>query len=166
MLFLDTDTRVLEDILLGFEQAERYGIAMAQAPHYSLADVRGFGRVMAREGVEPRGQLIYNSGVIFFCANEPRVRDVFTRAGELAAKHLDAPYGDQPFISLAMELLHFNPYTLSPSFNHRAFGEFISGSIRIWHSYAPLPDDVNVREPGYLYRFVDGRFERALKVPL
>ena len=73
-LFLDTDTRVLDDISLGFEKAERHGIAMAAAPHYSLGDFRTFSEVMQREGIEPLGQMIYNSGVVFFAWDRPRVR--------------------------------------------------------------------------------------------
>jgi hypothetical protein len=166
VLFLDADTRVIGDISLGFEKAERHGIAMAPAPHYSLADFRSFGAVMAREGVPARGQMIYNSGVIFFAAHEPSVRAVFRLAFELEQKDPTAPYGDQPYVTLAMEIAGFNPYTLSPSFNHRAFGELISGSIRIWHSYGAVPPGAADLEPGYLHRYENGAFTKALKVPL
>jgi hypothetical protein len=164
--FLDTDTRVIDDVSLGFDQAERHGIAMAPAPHYSLGDFRSFGSVMRREGLTPRGQLIYNSGVIFFDATRPDVRAVFRLALELAAKDPDGAWSDQPYITLAMELTGFNPYTLSPSFNHRAFGELISGSIRIWHSPLPVPPGAAELEPGYLHRYADGALVRAMKVPL
>jgi hypothetical protein len=65
-----------------------------------------------------------------------------------------------------MEMLGFNPYTLSPSFNYRAFGELISGSIRIWHSYAPVPPYAASLERGYLHRYETGRLVKAMKVPL
>lgn len=165
VLFLDVDTRVIADVSLGFDKAEQHGIAMAAAPHYSLADFRSFGEVMRREGIAPRGQMIYNSGVIFFCANRAAVRDVFTLASALAQNDAAAIWSDQPYLTLAMELTGFNPYTLSPSFNHRAFGELISGSIRIWHSPLPVPPGARELAPGYLHRYEDGRLVRAMHVP-
>jgi hypothetical protein len=165
-LFLDVDTRVIGDISLGFDKAERHGIAMAPAPHYSLADFRGFGSVMAREGISPRGQMIYNSGVIFLTPEFAGVRAIFAAALALALKDPAARFGDQPYLTLAMEIAGFNPYTLSPSFNHRAFGELISGSIRVWHSYCDVPADAGQLEPGFLHRYQHGTLVRALPVPL
>jgi len=166
VLFLDADTIVLDDISLGFEMAELHGIAMAPAPHYSLADFRNFRKIMIQEGVKPRGQLLYNSGVIFFSLKHPQTRAVFDLGLALAQKYPDAPWGDQTYLTLAMELLAFNPYTLSPSFNHRAFGELISGRLHIWHSYNPVPDTATCLEPGYLHRYERGNIVRAVKVPL
>lgn len=166
ILFLDVDTRVLADISLGFDKAERHGIAMAPAPHYSLEHFRGFGSVMDREGVPRLGQLLYNSGVVFFDARGAEVRAVFALACEMAARDESSPWGDQTYITLAMEKLGFNPYTLSASFNHRAFGELVSGSLRIWHSYKPVPEEARELAPGWLYRFPMGRMMRAMKVPL
>lgn len=165
VVFLDVDTRVLADITLGFDKAERHGIAMAPAPHYSLEHFRNFGTVMDREGVPRLGQMLYNSGVLFFDPRNPEVRAVFALACEIASKDEIAPWGDQTYITLAMEKLGFNPYTLSASFNHRAFGELISGSLRIWHSYKPVPDAARELPPGYLYRFPMGRMIRAMRVP-
>jgi hypothetical protein len=76
-LLLDADTRVIDDISLGFEKAEQHGIAVAAAPHYSLADFRDFRQVMLKEGVTPLGQIIYNSGVLFCKPQQPEVRAVF-----------------------------------------------------------------------------------------
>ncbi len=165
LLFLDVDTRVIGDVSLGFDKAERHGIAMAQATHYSLADFRGFGRIMEAENVTPRGQLLYNSGVIFFDPRREDVRAVFELAAALAERHPDAPWGDQTYLTLAMEMLEFNPYTLSTAFNHRAFGELISGQLRIWHSYQPLPEGARDLESGWLHRFEGGRMVKALKIP-
>jgi hypothetical protein len=165
-LFLDADTRVIGDISLGFEKAERHGIAMVPAPHYSLADFRDFRQIMLSEGVMPLGQIVYNSGVIFFAPHRPDVRAVFDLTLALARKYPAAPWGDQTYLTLAMELLGFNPYTLSPSFNYRAFGELISGSIRIWHSYEPVPRNAGSLEKGYLHRYEKGKLVKAVKVPL
>lgn len=166
VLFLDSDTRVIGDVSLGFDKAERHGVAMAPAVHYSLADFRSFGRVMEREGVRPRGQMVYNSGVLFLDWRAPRVRALFAAALTLLRKDVEAPWGDQTYISLAMEMAEFNPYTLSPSFNHRGFGELISGSVRVWHSYAPVPVGAEALAPGHLHRYEQGRLVQALAVPL
>src|SRR5689334_3764555 len=165
-LFIDADTRVVDDISLGFEKAEQHGIAIAPAPHYSLGDFRDFRQVMTAEGVTPRGQVIYNTGVIFATPHRPDVRAVFDQTLKLAQKYQDKVWNEQPYFSLAMETLNFNPYTLSPSFNHRGFGELISGSIRIWHSYEPLPRDAANLEKGYLHRYEKGKLVKAVKVPL
>ena len=165
-LLLDADTRVIGDISLGFEKAEQHGIAMVSAPHYSLADFRSFGEVMLNEGVTPLGQIIYNSGVIFCTPHRPNVRAVFDTALALAQKYRDREWSDQTYLSLALELQNFNPYTLSPSFNYRAFGELISGSIRIWHSYEPPPKNAASLEKGYLHRYEKGKLVKAVKVPL
>ena len=165
-LFIDADTRVVDDISLGFEKAEKHGIAIAPAPHYSLADFRDFRQIMVVEGVPPLGQMIYNTGVIFAVPHRPEVRAVFDLTLKLAQKYQDKVWNEQPYLTLAMELLGFNPYTLSPSFNHRAFGELISGPIRIWHSYEPLPSDAASLEKGYLHRYEKGKLVKAVKVPL
>ena len=165
-LVLDADTRVLDDVSLGFEKAETHGIAIAPAPHYSLADFRDFHQIMTKEGVTPIGQMIYNTGVIFATPHRPDVRAVFDRTLELARKYHDKPWNEQPYLTLAMETLNFNPYTLSPSFNHRGFGELVSGSIRIWHSYDPVPQNAASLEKGYLHRHEKGKLVKAVKVPL
>src|SRR5437588_642674 len=165
-LILDSDTRVINDVSLGFEKAEKYGIAMVPAPHYSLGDFRSFSEVMLKEGVTPRGQIIYNSGVIFCSPHRTDVRAVFERTLGLAEKYRDREWSDQTYLSLAMELENFNPCALSPSFNYRGFGELISGSIRIWHSYEPLPPNAASLEKGYLHRYEKGKLVKAVKVPL
>jgi hypothetical protein len=166
LLLIDADTRVLEDVSLGFEKAERHGMAIVPAPHYSLADFRDFREVMLKEGVTPRGQMIYNSGVVFCKPQQPEVRAVLNRALKLAQKYADRIWSDQTYLSLAFELENFNPYTLSPSFNYRGFGELISGSIRVWHSYEPVPENAAALEPGYLHRYEKGKLVKAVKVPL
>jgi hypothetical protein len=165
-LLLDADTRVIDDISLGFEKADQHGVAVVPAPHYSLADFRDFRQVMLKEGVTPLGQIIYNSGVIFCTPHRPDVQAVFDRTLALAQKYRDREWSDQTYLSLAMEIEGFNPYTLSPSFNYRAFGELISGSIRIWHSYEPLPANAASLEKGYLHRYEKGKLVKAVKVPL
>jgi hypothetical protein len=142
-LFLDCETRVLSEISLGFEKAQQHGMAMVQAPHYSLDHFFKFNRIMERESIQLQGQMQYNTGVIFFTLR-PEVVKVFTRWKQLASIYADDfDNNDQPYLSLAMEQLQFNPYTLSPSYNYRAVGELISGPVRIWHSYQQTPAKLN-----------------------
>jgi hypothetical protein len=140
-LFLDSDTAVIQDISLGFIKANIHGIAICPASHYSLNVFMGFERIMRKEGVPILGQLQYNTGVIFF-KNSAAVKDVFNKWESLAIKHLDFS-NDQPFFTLAMDLLGFNPYTLSISYNYRGFGDPISGDIRVWHSRGEMPPKIN-----------------------
>jgi len=140
-LFLDTDTRVVEDAELGFQKAEKHGIAMAPAPFYSLADFHGFSRVMEAEGVAPIGQQLYNSGVVFFSPSE-KVKTVLSMWFALMRKY-DEKQTDQPYLTLAMEQQGVHPYALSRSWNYRAFGEMVAGDVYIWHSRRPVPTDVN-----------------------
>ena len=165
-LLLDADIRVIDDVSLGFEKAEKYGMAIVPAPHYSLADFRDFREVMLKESVTPRGQIIYNSGVLFCTPQRADVRAVFELTLSLAKKYRDREWSDQTYLSLAIELQGFNPHVLSPSFNYRGFGELISGSIRIWHSYEPLPKNAGSLEKGYLHRYEKGKLVKAVKVPL
>ncbi len=139
-VYLDTDTRVLLDITQGFERAERHGIAIAQAANYSLEHFWGFGEVLERMSFVSNELLLYNSGVIFF-TRTPEVWQVMQRYHELC-RNSDGSF-DQPYLTLAMEQLGFNPYTLSIAYNYRNFGEIISGRVRIWHSHLPVPTDIN-----------------------
>ena len=142
-LFLDSDTRVIGDISLGFEKADKYDIALSPAPHYSLDCFWGFDNIMKMEGINCKGQLQYNTGVIFF-KKSPVITSIFTRWKYLALKYQDIFTNDQPFLTLALEQLDINPYTLSISYNYRGFGDAISGKVRIWHSHEKMPDNINV----------------------
>lgn len=141
-VFLDSDTVVIDDISLGFEKAEKFSIAVAPAPHYSLDYFRDFDHIMDLEGTPCKGQLQFNTGVIFF-KNSPAVKSVFQRWMELAHKYQAEFKNDQPFFSLAMEQLDINPYTLSISYNYRGRGDSISGVVRVWHSHGQMPANIN-----------------------
>ena len=161
-LLLDSDTSILMDVSLGFDKAETYGIAAAQAAAYSLEHFWGFAREMAATGVPQRDILQYNTGVIFFTrapgawAVMCKWHDLCRRAGPEATA-----WGDQPYFTLAIEQLGFNPYTLSTAYNYRNFGELANGRIRIWHSHMPPPPDVN--EIGGTWPF--RRFFNGLRMP-
>lgn len=140
-LFLDSDTIVIQDISFGFKKAEIHGIALSPAPHYSLDAFWGFDEIMSKEKELRRGQLQYNTGVIFFNSS-PIVKEVFSKWRQLGNKYKYFK-NDQPFFTLAMEQLIFNPYTLSISYNYRGFGDSISGDVRIWHSHGSMPKELN-----------------------
>lgn len=158
-LFLDTDVQILADINHGFEKAELHGIAAAQAVAYSLEHFWGFDRVLDDMGFKSRDILMYNSGVIFFTRAPPAWRVLQKWHALCAAATGDvSAWGDQPYLTLAMELLGFNPYTLSIAYNYRNFGELASGRIRLWHSKTPPPADVNQFAPTWpLRRFLRGQ---------
>jgi len=141
-LFLDSDTCVLADLELGFEKAEQHGLALALAPHGTLEAFRGFGDVMDVEGVPRAGQAQLNTGVLFF-RRSVEVDEVFETWHRLCLAHADRPHSDQPYFTLALEKLGLVPYVLSPAFNYRGVGEWVSGSIRVWHSRDEMPSGVN-----------------------
>jgi hypothetical protein len=154
-LFLDSDTRVLDDISLGFVKAETHGVAVAPAPHFSLNSFFGFGRLMNSEQVPRLGQMQYNTGVIFW-VRSPSVDQLMLRWRELAQKHQEQGFSDQPFFTLAMEQLAFSPYTLPATYNCRGFGEQMSGRVRIWHSRHGVPEDLNEKEHSWPPRRIVG----------
>jgi len=163
---LDADTWILLDIMQGYERAEKFGMAAAPAPHYSLDGFWGFKAALDRFGFLSRDILQYNSGVLFF-TRTPKVWEVLKKWHELCASAAsnfsqDQPpvfLNDQPYLTLAMELLAFNPYTLSIAYNYRNVGELVSGKIRIWHSRTQPPADVNAFEPTWPnpHRFRNGK---------
>ncbi|WP_174503382.1 hypothetical protein [Acidiphilium sp. C61] len=158
-VFLDTDTQILLDISQAFERAEQHGIAAAQAAHYSLEHFWGFGSHLDKIGFRSNELLQYNTGVIFF-SRQPKAWQVLEKWHEFCTEVKDdvSAWGDQPYLTLAMELLQFNPYTLSIAYNYRNFGEIVSGKIRIWHSRIAPPADVNTfADPWPPRRFRDSQ---------
>lgn len=141
-LLLDADTVVLDDITFGFEQAAKYGIAIAPCHHYGLEAFWNFSRVMEEAGHPQRGQLQYNTGVIFFSL-PPEVKEVMEMWRDLALTYRHIIKNDQPFFTLAMEKLGFNPYTLPITYNYRGSGDPISGKVHIWHSHLEMPENIN-----------------------
>lgn len=177
-VFLDTDTVVLDGVEFAMDKARGYGMAIAPAAHYCLDAFWGFDRILAAENVPARGQLLYNSGVIFF-TRTPAVESVFRLWFDLARKH--GGQFDQPFLTLAMELQGFRPYVLSPNYNYREMRVPISGKVRIWHSRNPVPpklnadprwwpmryvDDGILRRPGYLRQFLISSAKRLVRKTL
>ena len=162
-LYLDTDTRIIGDIELGFEMAERHGVAVAPAPNYNLSAFFNFGALMPHAGLRSADQMQFNAGVIFFSA-APTVRRVLTLWRDLCLE-LSAEHGflhDQPVLTMAFEQSGFLPYVLSPLYNYRGLGELAVGSIRIWHSHHPPPADLNNFETAWPpRRFVDGALARS-----
>src|SRR5580700_878639 len=157
-LFLDSDTKILGDVSLGFAKAEQHGIAMAPAPNYNLPEFFNFARIMRELGVEPADQMMFNTGVIFFQLTAA-VRQVLERWRDLCATvgaKNDYPR-DQPFLNLALEQCGVTPYVLSPLYNYRGLGEYAVGNIRIWHSHFAPPPDLNDFENAWpARRFADG----------
>jgi hypothetical protein len=141
-LFLDADTVVLRDVSLGFDKAAKFGIALAPAPTYSLDEYHLTGTILERESVPLAGQLLYNSGVMFF-SNRIHKTGLLERWLELCQKHQNVMRGDQEMLTIAMEILGINPYCLSKSYNTRGRYEPIIGTTRIWHQRSAVPPKIN-----------------------
>jgi hypothetical protein len=141
-LYLDTDITILENIDFGFTQSKRFGIAVASAPTYLLDEFRGFDEVLNDLGIEPAGQIQYNSGLIFFTPG-PLVNRAFGRWYQLCVKFQGRWNRDQEFLAVAMDLENLNPYVLSKAYNTRGLYEPIWGKTRVWHSHAPVPKGIN-----------------------
>ncbi|MCW5606311.1 MAG: hypothetical protein KIT18_17350 [Burkholderiales bacterium] len=160
-LFLDIDTVVLGDLSFGFRQAQRFGLAcsICEAPLANrFTGLRGAGEIVE-----------YNTGVLFFSqAAEP----VFRRWVELAAT-LDSsllfvgangglgrmPFNDQASFAKAIHDLGFNPFILPQNWNFRFdYSQTFFGPLKIWHSYADVPADLNrlqayYRQPDHILQF-------------
>jgi hypothetical protein len=154
-LYLDTDTRVLSDVDLGFELAERNGLGLVPASAYDLATYMNAVDLMREEDIPVKGQLIYNTGVIFF-APDPRILALLRDWDELATRLQFKTGSDQLTLALALEKSGVQPAALSVNFNCRAFGELLRGTVRIWHSVRPVPKNLN-RHPNLSRRVVKGR---------
>jgi hypothetical protein len=142
ILYLDSDITLLEDVPYVFSKAESHGLAMAIAPTYSLDEYRSFGAVLEREGIPSVGQVQYQAGLIAF-AKKPEVIHVFNKWIELGKKHSDIWVRDQPQLSLALEICDFQPFVLSKNYNFRGLFEPLIGKVRVWHSFAPVPENIN-----------------------
>ena len=162
IIYLDSDVTIFEDCSFLFEKAEKHGLALSIAPTYSLDEYRNFGEVMTREGVEHHGQLQYQAGVIVF-THKPKVKQVFEKWIELGRKHTDIWVRDQPHLSLAMEVVGFQPYVFSKNYNLRGTYEPVIGRVRGWHSNAPVPENLNSYESAHPPRLLAKYRLRALK---
>lgn len=139
-LFLDADTIVLGRLDYGFQQAARFGLAVAlcEAP---LA--RRYPALPQDDAVE------YNTGVVFFTR---KAEPVFRRWEELtplidsrlpfANEHGSGVqlYNDQCAFVAAVEAWDRPPFVLPLNWNFRAgFYWTWYGPIKIWHGYEPVP---------------------------
>lgn len=145
-IFFDTDIEVFDDLSLGIEKALFHGFALAPANSYLLEQYSSFDKIMILEGIEPKGQLQYNSGLFFFSTAYPGVKEVLKLWLDLCRKYSGrsgAWKGDQPYLNLAFEISKFAPYCLSPNYNYRPSRSRIQGKIRVWHSWRPAPANIN-----------------------
>lgn len=151
LLLIDTDTHMLREVNYGFAQAERFGLACTLAVNDTLEYFMGGGLMMKRVGVEPTGQPIYNSGVVFIDPANPVLWNTLKRREALA--RLLGGRTDQPSLVLAVDHTGLNPFVLPKSFNYRGSGELISEPIRIWHCRKPMPEDITDPLTWHLRRF-------------
>lgn len=137
-LYLDTDTVMFQNVDFGFRMAEQHGIAAAIAP-----------ACFARRVVDGlTDEVEYNTGVLFF-ARTQEVSRVFDRWQHFAPAY---PGADQSSFTQALYEQGFNVSVLPQNFNYRAglAPRRIYGPLKIWHSRAPIPDNIqswNTIEP-------------------
>lgn len=162
VLFLDTDTCVLGSVDLGFSAAAVHGIALSPAPTYSLDEYRATARVLVEESVPAWGQLLYNSGVVFFKASAAN-KALFVDWLELCRRHAEVLKGDQEALTIVMEKGQINPYVLSKSYNLRGMYEPVIGETRIWHDRKPPPHNLNSYRQPYPPRLLAKSSIRALR---
>lgn len=149
-LLLDVDTVVMGPLDFGFERAAVHGMACCinEAP---------WARRCVGSGVHPQA-VEYNSGVLFFSrAAEPVLKRWEALAATLDSRMIHSswgyvayqPYSDQASFARAIQDMDITPFVLPHNWNfrplwHRTF----YGPLRIWHSYADVPqlvDDINAR---------------------
>lgn len=147
-LYLDSDTLVLEDISLGFDKAQQFNIAIAAAPTYLLDEYHRTSEILDLEEISSRGQLLFNTGVIFFSSRTLN-SGLFEKWVELTQVHRAVMRGDQEMLTIAMDLLGVNPYVLSKSYNTRGRFETIIGKTRIWHQRSTAPEKINQYDKPY-----------------
>ena len=159
LLYLDTDTRIVGDVDLGFAKAERHGIAMAPAPNYIC---RSFSTSPVSCGLNRRraGRSDHVQHGRHLLSAATRSSAKCSNAGAIYVRECGGPNDfprDQPFLTLALEQLGVTPYVLSPLYNYRGLGEYAVGNIRIWHSHFAPPLDLNEFENAWpARRFTDG----------
>jgi hypothetical protein len=142
ILFLDSDTVVLGSVNFGFSAGRQHRVSIVASPMYLLDEYRKTGEVLLREGIQSDGQLMLNSGVIFFTNCEEN-RMVFELWSEICVRNSDLLKGDQEALTMACEVLGHNPYMLSKSYNLRGIYEPVIGRTRIWHARQPPPPELN-----------------------
>ncbi|NJO65400.1 MAG: hypothetical protein HC836_47095 [Richelia sp. RM2_1_2] len=139
-LFLDTDTLVYsKDFRYAFQKTNKFNMSLVTAPRYMQWSFPSMNKIR-RDFPNISWEISsYNSGVIFFRKCK-EVESIFNLWKELASKY---PFvgGDQNLLSLAIEILDFNPYILPVNYNFRGFWQFIQGEIKVWHSRFTFPEN-------------------------
>ena len=118
--YLDTDTFVIQDLSLGIEMTERYGVSTIIAN----------GMTFHHKNKE---YVHYNGGVLFFNSNiGKKIKDEIDNAyiQVTSEKHV----GDEAAISVAFVNLNLNPFVLPSIFNTVRGCIMHDRKIRIWHS--------------------------------
>lgn len=140
-VFLDCDTVVLGDLTLGFEQAERFGVACC------INEVPWVRRYAGLEGDGTE----YNTGVLFFdkiLAEKPlRAWPRYAREVDSSCvfNHMDGgqrvqPCNDQASLSVAFQQTGFNPCVLPLNYNFRpSYHRCLAPPVKVWHDYKDPP---------------------------
>jgi hypothetical protein len=141
-LYLDTDTVVMGDLGIGWDQMGKHGLSLCicEAPF-----------ALRFEGIK-KDIIEYNTGVMFF-KKDPEVKKLFDKWKELTLTVDDrcyffkndgqkyvCPKNDQASFAVAVDELNFNPAVLPMNFNIRPlWHQHFFGQIKVWHDHTPPP---------------------------
>ena len=138
-LYLDADTTVMGDLGVGFEKAERFGLACAICESPWAQRYTGLRQM--------EGTVEYNTGVLFFTQKTVGLFNLWqqlARTVDSSVRYIEhgiekvMSHNDQAAFAMAVEMTGINPFVLPLNWNfrprwHRCF----FGPIRIWHDVVP-----------------------------
>jgi hypothetical protein len=119
--FLDTDTKVMDSLDLGFDLAEQFGLCMTLSP----------GMMFHYQGKE---YLHYNGGIMFFNGKRPDLVEQFVEVGKELQQECPGLVGDEPVFSVAFRRYNINPCVLPSVFNTIRAGQIHTRKIKVFHS--------------------------------
>jgi hypothetical protein len=140
LLFLDTDTHLVQPLYDVFDLLERFDLAFCHAP-WRLSWDKKTKKPWLIDGI-PDAFAEPNTGVIGF-RNSPEVRQMFTRWLEVFNEHKRRGnvLHDQPAFRQCLWESKLSSYVMPPEYNCRlVFPTYINGSVKVIHARVPDVD--------------------------
>jgi hypothetical protein len=144
LLFLDTDTYLVQPLYEVFDLLQRFDLVFCHAP-WRLSWDKKTKAPWLLDGI-PEAFAEPNTGVIGF-RNTPAVRDMFTRWQDVFTEHKQRGnvLHDQPAFRQSIWESTLSFYVMPPEYNCRlVFPTYINGSVKVIH--ARVPDVENLAE--------------------
>jgi hypothetical protein len=137
LLFLDTDTYLVQPLYDVFDLLRRFDLAFCHAP-WRLSWDKKTKKPWLIDGI-PDSFAEPNTGVIGF-RNSPAVRQMFTRWRDVFAEHKQRGnvLHDQPAFRQSLWESSLSFYVMAPEYNCRlVFPTYINGSVKVIHARVP-----------------------------